>query len=82
MKAHFPGSVFLRTLSLKKKRKKDSWSCSRGSRAVDVKEMDYESEEREVLLFCSYNQSFFGCFRFFRCRGCLSFQMLGDGKAR
>ena len=68
MKAHFPGSVFLKTLSkFKKKRKKDFFvvsSCppksrSRGSRAVDVKEMYYESEESAVLLFCSYNQIIF-----------------------
>ena len=68
MKANFPGSVFLRTLSKFEKRKNERLvfvsacppkSRSRGSRAVDVKEVYYESEERAVLLFCSHNKSFF-----------------------
>ena len=91
MKAHFPGSVFLRTLSKFKKRKKERFvvvsSCppksrSRGSLAVDVKEMYFLNLKKvQCCCFAHTINHFFGRFRFFPCRGCLSFQMLGDGKA-
>lgn len=44
--------------------------------------MYYESEERAVLLFCSYNQSFFRMFSFFSLPWLLKLPIVGDGKAR